>query len=313
MPHDVVMTHVRAHLYDMSIRRLHLLGRDGDDVAAIRADSSGRRRGSGPGRASASLPSRPAACRASGSTRSIRPRTGSCSTSTAVVGSWGSPHSYRSLVADLAGAARIRGPHAGFPACAGAPLPRGAGRLRGRVRMAAHERDLPRPYRRRRRFLGRKPRDGARAALRDAGRPLPAGLVLLSPLMDLTLSGESHVSRRNLDPYFAGASLEPVIARYVPLGEALGPYLSPLQADLRGLPPMLVHVGDREIHAGRRAPDRRTRFRRRCRRPRGGLAGDDARLPGVRPVSPRRATGQQGDRRLHPDANRARLRRRRTP
>jgi monoterpene epsilon-lactone hydrolase len=83
--------------------------------------------------------------------------------------------------------------------------------------------------------------------LRDAGRPLPRATVLLSPVTDLTMSGDSHTSRKLLDPYVAGGSLRPIIERYVPAGAELGPYQSPLQADLRGLPPMLVHVGDHEV------------------------------------------------------------------
>jgi epsilon-lactone hydrolase len=83
--------------------------------------------------------------------------------------------------------------------------------------------------------------------LRDASRPLPSGTVLLSPMTDLTRSGTSHKTRKTIDPYFAKASFESILERYLPAGQELGPYLSPLQADLRGLPPMLVHVGDHEV------------------------------------------------------------------
>jgi acetyl esterase/lipase len=83
--------------------------------------------------------------------------------------------------------------------------------------------------------------------LRDGGRPLPSGAVLLSPMIDLTLSGASHASRKAIDPYFAQASFETILERYAPAGKQPDPYLSPLQADLRGLPPMLVHVGDHEV------------------------------------------------------------------
>ena len=84
-------------------------------------------------------------------------------------------------------------------------------------------------------------------ALRDAGVPLPAAAVLLSPFTDLTSSGESLESRAALDPWLSPALLDPVIAHYVGDLDRRDPRVSPLFADLRGLPPMLVHVGDHEI------------------------------------------------------------------
>ena len=125
--------------------------------------------------------------------------------------------------------------------------------------------------------------------LRDAGRPLPSGTVLLSPMTDLTKSGTSHTTRKALDPYFAKASIESILERYVPAGQELGPYLSPLQADLRGLPPMLVHVGDHEVLLGRRGPPRRGHRCRRRRVPSRGLARHDARIPLDGTVPARRA------------------------
>src|SRR5690606_37762288 len=75
----------------------------------------------------------------------------------------------------------------------------------------------------------------------------PAAAVLLSPFTDLTSSGESLESRAALDPWLSPALLDPVIAHYVGDLDRRDPRVSPLFADLRGLPPMLVHVGDHEI------------------------------------------------------------------
>jgi acetyl esterase/lipase len=84
-------------------------------------------------------------------------------------------------------------------------------------------------------------------ALRDAGEPLPAAAVAISPWADLELTGESLRTRAAVD----------VLLRLDGLPEAAGwclagqdprhPCASPIHADLRGLPPILIHVGDAEI------------------------------------------------------------------
>lgn len=84
-------------------------------------------------------------------------------------------------------------------------------------------------------------------ALRDRGQPLPAKLMLLSPWTDMTSSGSSHVTRvareRILDP-----KAIPNAARTFANGIALNDArLSPLFANLAGLPPMLIQVGDDEM------------------------------------------------------------------
>ena len=84
-------------------------------------------------------------------------------------------------------------------------------------------------------------------SLRDAGGPLPAGVVLLSPSTDLTLSGESFVTKARLDPIITRAYAERASAMYASAAERRNPLLSPHFADLRGLPPMLVHAGSIEV------------------------------------------------------------------
>jgi acetyl esterase/lipase len=83
-------------------------------------------------------------------------------------------------------------------------------------------------------------------ALRDQGGPLPGALLCFSPWTDLTMSGDSCTGRAKVDPIVSGAALRSFADAYAP-GESLrAPLLSPLYADLTGLPPMLIQVGGNE-------------------------------------------------------------------
>jgi monoterpene epsilon-lactone hydrolase len=83
--------------------------------------------------------------------------------------------------------------------------------------------------------------------LRDAGKPLPAGAVALSPVTDLAFSGESMGNRLQIDPIFANMKPNTTIEDYITDHDPHESLISPLYADLHGLPPMLIHVGDHEI------------------------------------------------------------------
>ena len=84
-------------------------------------------------------------------------------------------------------------------------------------------------------------------ALRDAGEPLPAAACLLSPWLDLTGSGESMRTNAQRDPWFKPEFM-PLLARhYCTDDERAHPLVSPVFADLRGLPPLFVQVCDDEI------------------------------------------------------------------
>ncbi|MBD9416108.1 alpha/beta hydrolase [Pseudomonas sp. PDM16] len=81
--------------------------------------------------------------------------------------------------------------------------------------------------------------------LRDAGLPLPAALVCLSPVTDL--SGATWHEPGAGDPLLSYAWLSQGLDAYCPpdIDRRL-PLLSPLQADLSGLPPLMVQVGEDE-------------------------------------------------------------------
>ncbi|WP_020013250.1 alpha/beta hydrolase [Promicromonospora sukumoe] len=83
---------------------------------------------------------------------------------------------------------------------------------------------------------------------RDAGLPLPAAVVTFSGWFDLTLSGASLTGKESVDPIFDAANIREYAATYLPDGaDPRDPLASPLLADLRGLPPLLLQVGTHEV------------------------------------------------------------------
>jgi acetyl esterase/lipase len=81
-------------------------------------------------------------------------------------------------------------------------------------------------------------------ALRDAGEALPAAGVSISPWTDLAVTGASADTAD--DPIVSGAGLRMMATVYLDGADPQSPTASPLYADLRGLPPVLVQVGTRE-------------------------------------------------------------------
>ena len=84
-------------------------------------------------------------------------------------------------------------------------------------------------------------------ALRDAGAPLPSSALLMSPYADLTLSGDSIAAREAVDRTLTPEGLRLRIPDYVADADAADPLISPVFADLTGLPPLLIQVGTNEI------------------------------------------------------------------
>lgn len=83
--------------------------------------------------------------------------------------------------------------------------------------------------------------------LRDDGVPLPAAAVLMSPWTDLEGTGESVKTKAETDPWLQAEGLRPLASLYLCGQDPRQPLASPIHADLRGLPPMLVHAGEDEI------------------------------------------------------------------
>ncbi len=84
-------------------------------------------------------------------------------------------------------------------------------------------------------------------ALRQAGMPLPGAVILLSPWTDLTFSGASIKTRAEVDPMIKIGESDEQIVAYVGNHDRTDPLISPIFADLRGLPPLLIHVGNDEV------------------------------------------------------------------
>lgn len=84
-------------------------------------------------------------------------------------------------------------------------------------------------------------------AIRDAGLPMPAGAFLFSPWTDLTASGDSVRARADADPMIGADVLAPMAALYAAGRSTADPGISPLFGNLRGLPPLLIQVGDAEV------------------------------------------------------------------
>lgn len=82
---------------------------------------------------------------------------------------------------------------------------------------------------------------------RARGLGLPAGAVLLSPWTDLTGSGASIHANRKRDPMLPAHRIEDAARLYAGDADLEHPDVSPLFADLAGLPPLAIHVGSTEV------------------------------------------------------------------
>ena len=84
-------------------------------------------------------------------------------------------------------------------------------------------------------------------ALREAGTPLPAGAALFSPWTDLAATGDSVRTNAARCAMFNGPDIGPSARYYLGTTDPRHPLASPLYADLKGLPPLLIHVGEDEV------------------------------------------------------------------
>ena len=83
-------------------------------------------------------------------------------------------------------------------------------------------------------------------ALRDDGDPLPAAGFCLSPWVDLECSGETMETKAAADPMVGKEGLTEMAAAYAGEHDLRHPLVSPLHAELSGLPPLLIQVGTAE-------------------------------------------------------------------
>ncbi|HEX5282386.1 MAG TPA: alpha/beta hydrolase [Micropepsaceae bacterium] len=84
-------------------------------------------------------------------------------------------------------------------------------------------------------------------ALRNAGLPMPAGIVALSPWADLTLCGWSMMRNAASDSVLSWELLFVSARHYLRGGSAADPYASAVYGSFRDFPPIMVHTGSREI------------------------------------------------------------------
>jgi epsilon-lactone hydrolase len=84
-------------------------------------------------------------------------------------------------------------------------------------------------------------------ALRDQGLPLPAAGVLISPWADLTCSGDTLATNADDEPMIPINALRFVSASYSRGEDPAAPMLSPIYADLSGLPPLMIQVSAIEV------------------------------------------------------------------
>jgi epsilon-lactone hydrolase len=82
---------------------------------------------------------------------------------------------------------------------------------------------------------------------RDHGLPLPAAAYLMSPYADLTLTGTTMESKREVDPLLSRELLQPRVTDYTSGQDAALGLISPVFADLSGLPPLIIQAGTHEV------------------------------------------------------------------
>ena len=82
---------------------------------------------------------------------------------------------------------------------------------------------------------------------RSAHMPMPAAAVLLSPWLDMEAAGGTYRSRAEVDPMTQRDKILLMARAYLGrTGDPRDPLASPIHAELAGLPPILIHVGDHE-------------------------------------------------------------------
>ena len=82
---------------------------------------------------------------------------------------------------------------------------------------------------------------------RDRGLPLPAATLVMSPYADLTLAGTTLETRSEVDPLLSREALEARVSDYTSGQDPALGLISPIFADLSGLPPLIIQAGTHEV------------------------------------------------------------------
>lgn len=158
----------------------------------------------------------------------------------------GSIRSHRGMVSEMGRAARLRTLALGYRLAPENPFPAALDDA-----LAAFAFLLDKGYTNNRIAIGGDSAGGGLSLalmtrLRDTGRPLPACAWLVSPWVDLEMTGETIDSKAAIDPLIHRDYLQQLAANYLAGHDVSDPLVSPLHADLTGLPPVLVQVGSAE-------------------------------------------------------------------
>ena len=76
---------------------------------------------------------------------------------------------------------------------------------------------------------------------------MPAPALLLSPMTDLTVTGSSYAGKAHADPAISAQAIRTRAADYLAGTDPADPLVSPIFADLSGLPPLLIQAGPHEV------------------------------------------------------------------
>jgi epsilon-lactone hydrolase len=82
---------------------------------------------------------------------------------------------------------------------------------------------------------------------RDHGLALPAAAFVMSPYVDLTLAGTTMDTKHEVDPLMSRQALQARVTDYTAGHDAAVGLISPIFADLSGLPPLIIQAGTHEV------------------------------------------------------------------
>jgi epsilon-lactone hydrolase len=84
-------------------------------------------------------------------------------------------------------------------------------------------------------------------AAKAEGLTMPAAALLLSPMTDLTVTASSYTRKADADPAITAQAIRTRAGDYLDGTDPASPLVSPVFADLSGLPPLLIQAGSHEV------------------------------------------------------------------